>query len=380
MTSRLYPTTRRLFGQVFRSLTRLGLGATLSPLSFALTALYITGLVLLDRRQNGERMAAWLPARAHDALNRLLRVGPFSSRRVMNCLIAWAKVIGRGYLVIDDVVVEKPFSRTCAWIGWTYSTSQRRKLFGFHVVVLLWCSGGWRLPVAFRLWRPKAHCAPRQYRKKSQLAWEMVVEVVQAGLPFDYVTMDYLYTGSWFTKKLQRLPVTWIGVLHPKTLVCYRQRRWQAAHLFADLKLKWRTRLDLRARSIVAYLPKYGTLRLVGTRNRHGNCEVLATNALDSDLTTIVLRKRSRWSVESLFRDAKQFAGLAACQCRVDRTLVRHVTLVLLAFVVLQRLRRYPKETLGAVKDRLQRDVFTAGMPVPQTLKGKVAISQLLTA
>ena len=41
----------------------------------------------------------------------------------------------------------------------------------------------------------------------------------------------------------------------------------------------------------------YGTLRLVVTRNRHGNYEVLATNDLSSDLTTIVQRKRHRWSV-----------------------------------------------------------------------------------
>ncbi len=34
-------------------------------------ALYIAGLLLLDRWQNGTR-ADWLPARAHDAINRLL--------------------------------------------------------------------------------------------------------------------------------------------------------------------------------------------------------------------------------------------------------------------------------------------------------------------
>ncbi|HID83595.1 MAG TPA: hypothetical protein EYP54_00480 [Anaerolineales bacterium] len=114
------------------------------------------------------------------------------------------------------------------------------------------------------------------------------------------------------------------------------------------------------------------------TRNRHGNLEVLATNDLDSDLTTLVLRKRSRWPV--LFRDAKQFSGLAACQCRVEQALVRHVAFVLLAFVVLQRPRRHPKETLGEVKDRLQRELFTGGLPAPTPLRGKVATAQLLTA
>jgi SRSO17 transposase len=249
-----------------------------------------------------------------------------------------------------------------------------------HIVVLLWCGGGWRIPVAFRLWRPKSRCRAKTYRKKTQLAWYMISEVHQKGLEITYVTGDTLYSGGWLVKKLNHLEMTWVGVLHPRTTVIYRNRRWNAASLERLLRLKWRKRLQLRVRSIVAYLPKYGTLRLVVTRNRHGNVEVLATNDLDGDLTTIMLRKRSRWSIETLFRDTKQFAGLAACQSRVDQAMVRHVAFVLIAFIVLQRLRLHPKETLGEVKDRLQRDVFTGGLPAPRPPKGKGATSQLLTA
>lgn len=377
MTSRLYPTTRRLFGQVFRALQALGLGAVLSPMAFALTAIYVSGLILLDRRQNSTRMADWLPARAHDALNRLLRTESFSSRMVMGAVRNWASRLGRGYLALDDVVVAKPFSCRNAWIGWTYSTAERRKVRGYHVVVVLWCSGLWRIPVPFRLWRPRTSCAPGKYRKKSQLAWEMLLEVGMSELDIAYVALDTHHSSGWLTKKIGRLGWKWIGVLHPNTTIYYRNRRWSAKTLCAWLKLKWRHRLELRARSIRTYLPKYGSLRLVVTRNRHGNYELLATNDLDSDLTTIVLRKRSRWSVETLFRDAKQFSGLAACQSRVDQALVRHVALSLFAFIVLQRLRRHPKETLGEVKERLQLEVFTAGSPRPAPLKGKVALNQL---
>jgi len=377
MTSRLYPTTRRLFQQVFRGLKALGLGAVLSPLSFALLAMYITGLVLLDRRQNGTRIADWLPARCHDAINRLLRTHDISSRALMKAVTAWAKRLGTGYLAVDDVVVEKPFSKRCGWMGWTYSTAQKRKVYGFHVVVLMWCCGCWRIPVAYRLWRPKAKCRAKNYRKKSQLAWDMIVEVVAQGLPIEYIAMDTLYSGSWLTKKIDRLGLKWVGVLHPNTTVFYRNQRQNVKTLSARLKLKWRKRLGLRARSIRAYLPKYGHLRLVVTRNRHGNGEVLATNDLDTDLTTLVLRKRSRWSIETLFRDAKQFSGLAACQCRADRAVVLHVAFVLLAFILLQRFRRSPKETLGTVKERLQMQVFTGGFPPPAPLKGKVPLSHL---
>lgn len=373
MTSRLYRTTQRLFQQVFKALRTLGLAGILSPLSFGQLAIYVTGLLLLDRRQNGARIARWLPVWNHDGLNRFLCNRPFSSRAVMRQVIGWAARLGQGYLALDDVVVEKRFSKLCNWMGWTWSSSLGRKVHGFHIVLLLWCSGRWRIPVAFRLWRPKEKCAATQYRTKSQLAWEMIVEVHQTPLCVSYIAMDTHYSGGWLTKKISRLGLTWIGVLHPNTIIIYQHRRWNAKTWMTWFKLKWRSRLELRAKSIVAYLPKYGHLRLVVTKNRHGNCEILATNDRASDLTKIVLRKRSRWAVETLFRDAKQFAGLAACQCRSDQSWIVHVTCVLLAFILLQRFCRHPKETLGEVKERLQREVFTGGLQPQPPLRGKVA-------
>ena len=60
-----------------------------------LMAVYIVGLLLLDGCQNGIRIAGWLPARAHHALNRLLRMHPVSMRAWMGRLIQWARGLGR---------------------------------------------------------------------------------------------------------------------------------------------------------------------------------------------------------------------------------------------------------------------------------------------
>ena len=67
-----------------------------------------------------------------------------------------------------------------------------------------------------------------------------------------------------------------------------------------------------------------------------------------------VVRKRSRWSIKTIFRDTKQLAGLEACQCWVDQAIVRHFGLALLAFTVLQMPRVDLEETVGSVKERWQ--------------------------
>ena len=379
MALRLYRTTRRLYGQVTEALRRLPVSAAVgdNPTLFGLITLYVTGLVLLDARPSQTRISQVLPAREHDALNRLLRTLPLSTRALLTGMLLLVRGLSQalgtpGYLVVDDVVIEKPFAKRLPWAAWTYSFAKKRKVYGCHIVLLSWTSdptGRWRIPVAFRLWRPKRTGAPGRYQKKTELVVAMLQEVVAAGCPAAYLVGDTAYTGGGVSKAAGRLGLTWVGTLSPRTTVVYRGKRQAVRDLAGRLKLKWRPKLGVRAVALQVYAPALGQVRLVVLRNEHGNCEYLVTNALATDLTTLVHRKRSRWRIETIFRDTKQLAGLAACQCWVDQALVRHVALVFLAFVVLQMLRRDPQETVGAVKARWQGEVLRDGQAPPPPLR-----------
>jgi hypothetical protein len=372
MTSRLYRTTRGLYLTVSEVLQRLGVTALGSPTLVALLTLAVSGLVLLDRRPTQTRVAQVLPGRCHDALNRLVRTMPWSTRRLMRLLISFAKRLGlEGYLSLDDVIVEKAYAQRLPWAAWVYSFAKRRKVCGIQIVVWLWCSldGRWRIPVGFRLRRPKRSCSPADYRTSLELAWEMVVDIVASGLPIAYAVFDTHYTAGWFTKRLAGVGLIWQGTLDPKTVVVWRGYRLPVGVLARALRLKWRSHLSVRATALRVYAPKYGHLRLVVTRNRHGNFEYLVSNDLAADLTTLVQRKRSRWEIETVFRDSKQSAGLEACQCWVDPAYVRHVGIVLLTFVVLQMLRSTPDEPVGSVKQRWQLAVVRDGEQPPKPLR-----------
>jgi SRSO17 transposase len=254
---------------------------------------------------------------------------------------------------------------------WTYSFAKKRRVYGLHVVALLWCStdGCWRIPVAFRLWRPKRSCEKHAYRTKLELAEVMLKEVLGWGLRCRYIVFDTHYTAGWFTKVVGRLGLVWVGTLHPRTIVVWRGRRQSVRELGARLRLRWRPHLGLRAQVVRLYAPKYRALRLLVTRNRHSNFEYFATNEPADDLTTVVRRKMSRWSVQTVFQDTKQYAGLEACQCWVDQAMVRHAGLVFLTFVVLQMMRRSPRESVGGVKERWQMALVRDGELPPVPLK-----------
>jgi hypothetical protein len=372
MASRLYRTTRLLYLAVEAALLRLHLNTLGTPTLAALIALAVTGLIVLEARPTQTRVARRLPARCHDALNRLVREMPWSTRALSALLIAFAKRLHRdGYLILDDVIVEKAFAKRLRWASKIYSFAKKRKLWGMHIVVLVWCSldGRWRIPLGFRLWRPKRSCRAERYQTKLQLAADLVRVVVMSRLPVQYIVGDTHYTAGWFTKRLNRLGLTWHGTLDPKTSVVWRGKKQAVRALAETLHLKWRQHLGLRAKALRVYAPKYGHIRLVVTRNRHGNYEYLVSNDLQAELTKMVLRKRSRWSIETVFRDSKQFAALEACQCWADQAMVRHIGLVLLTFVVLQLLRTTSDESIGAVKERWQLAVIRDGEVPPPPLR-----------
>jgi hypothetical protein len=370
VVSRLYPSTRRLWEQIETVFADLRVGRGRPRLLVELMMLYAAGLILLEKGQTAVRITSVLPARAHDAVNRLLRVLPWAPQRLILGLIRWVQRRGeQGYLCLDDVVVEKPFAKRLPWAGWTYSPSQKRHVFGFHIVLCFWCNGDLRIPVGFRLWRPKrAGLAP--YRTKLELAQDLVSGVLRTGLTFEYLVFDLWYNARWFTQWLDHQPVVWVSTLKGNALITYRGRT-QPVAMWAKHLPRRRIAGNTWAWSGTVYLPRYGPIRLVVATNGQGGLDYIVSNDWHRRGKTLLHRKRSRWDIETCFRDAKQLAGLSACQCRVPQAMERHVALVLLAFVVLQQARLDPSETVGEVKRRLHLAVIQDGQPardVPMAL------------
>ncbi len=375
MVSRLYASTRSLWEQVETAIAALDVGRGRPRRVVEVMALYITGLILLEKNQTAVRIATVLPGRAHDALNRLLRILPWSPQHLILGLIRWVqRLTSPGYLCLDDVVVEKPFAKLLTWAGWTYSHTRQRHVFGFHIVLLFWCNTRLRIPVGFRLWRPKREgIAP--YRTKLELAQSLISNVLRAGLTFEYLTFDLWYNARSFTKWLDDKAVIWVSTLKSNALITYHGRTQPVAEWAQQLP-RHRIAGCTWAWVGTVHLPRYGIVRLVVATNGQGGVDYIVSNDQHRRGKVLLHRKRSRWDIETSVRDTKQLAGLGACQCRVSQAMERHVALVLLAFVVLQQLRLAPSETVGEVKRRLHLTVIrgnqsTSGVAIASPEEGK---------
>jgi hypothetical protein len=89
---------------------------------------------------------------SHDRLTRLLQ-GDWSGQtlRAFACrtLFAWE----RGYLILDDTVIPKPFATVIESLAWVFSSQERKPVYGISLVLLIWTNGTLRIPLGIRVWR-----------------------------------------------------------------------------------------------------------------------------------------------------------------------------------------------------------------------------------
>jgi len=123
----------------------------------------VTGLCVLAKKPTSRAIASTLGVVSHDALTRLLTHSCWSASLLLGALINQALLLSVGTvlssrLILDDVLVPKPFARWIAGAYWDWDHAQHRRTFGHRLVVLVWTNGVFVIPVGFALWH-KQHSA-----------------------------------------------------------------------------------------------------------------------------------------------------------------------------------------------------------------------------
>jgi hypothetical protein len=232
----------------------------------------------------------------------------------------------------------------------TYGGGAGRRLawaFGHNWVVLaLWVPFPWNpdrgaaIPVLVRLYRSKKRCPSEVYRKRTELAVELVHRLAE-WLPADstlVLTTDAEYACQTLVQSLP-LGVEFVGparmdaALHDRLPACGTPRwgrprkkghRLPSPRQFAsDRRVPWRkTTLNIYGRKVEALIKTRVVLwyrvsgprpvRLVVTRDPKGRIEDRAyfSTGADWPTETILAFFARRWALEVTFFNAKQFLGL----------------------------------------------------------------------
>ncbi len=450
--------------------------------------LMVTGCCLLARKPTAKAIARKLGVVSHDALTRLLTHACWNASLLLDALAKQALLLTTGavlpsYLILDDVVIPKPFARWIAGAYWDWDHGEQRRVFCHRLVVIIWTNGVLVIPVAFALWHKKhsayflsskasftqkeyaafltqfpkmrplldplvithdemivlelsrlaawqkaligkpawaviaTHAANQhRYRTKNEIARCLIYRVVRKGLRGEYITFD-----SWYASKKNLNFLTRLGLVYYTALPGSRK-------VNSAFRVSTSTPLPIEPQRVSTLAATYATrdyipypqgrLRALALRVNLSGLDFMTTlviikrqdwrqflkRALPADhpihqkksedpntylLTNnvvcptyrIIVRYRSRWTIEVMFRDLKQHLGLGACQHRSLEAVTRHIALVLFAYVCIQLIRQDIASsathqsvtmTIGDVKKHLQSHVLMplAEMGTPGMIVG----------
>jgi putative transposase len=112
---------------------------------------YLTALLYYRTSGSCVALAEALGTVSHDRLTRMLQ-GDWSGHTLLDVACRPLFIWERGFLILDDTVIPKPFATAMEGLAWVFSSQERRPVYGFSLVLLVWTDGSLRVPLGVRLW------------------------------------------------------------------------------------------------------------------------------------------------------------------------------------------------------------------------------------
>ncbi len=285
---------------------------------------------------------------SHDQLNRYLRDDKLTPALV------WAQTRGHlitspnGYLIFDDTVADKNYSRSIELVRRQWSGNTHSVIRGIGIVTCLYVN-----PELDRFWLIDYRLFAPDEDGKTKLdhAQEMFDSVIQQKqLEFRSVLMDTWYASRQFMLHIERNGKIYYGPVQDNrqvdegdgAVVTYQQ---------VD-SLNWSEEEKACGKNVhVKDFPKGHRLQLFRLVVSPDRTDYIVTNDVTQHSTDDTQRVCAiRWKIEQLHREAKQVTGLERCQCRTARIQRNHIACAMLVWCRFKELAYQTGRTVYQIK------------------------------
>lgn len=251
---------------------------------------------------------------SHDAIQRLVGTAVDWTQKQIEQYGSLVRT-KRGWLIIDDTIIDKRYSKECPCLSWGWSSSEHRSKFGMTVVLLLWTDGITRVPLGVRLWKKGNDVS------KIELATELLDEAKKLWKPrVDYVLFDAWYSAVSLMKHIRSLKWHWVcRIKCNRTINGTTRVEDFFPHHYGSAKV----RLN-------------GDVRAFVVKNEKG---YIATSMHSTSPAEVKKIYRGRQWIEETFKILKSCLHLQDCQARTEQVHHAHINICLMAFCQLEKYR-----------------------------------------
>jgi hypothetical protein len=287
---------------------------------------------------------------SHDMANRYLAGDEIRPRLVWENVGSQVIQTPYGFLVFDDTVLDKSFSRQIELVRRQYSGNAHGVIKGIGVVTCVYVNPEtdqfWIID--YRLYDPAG-----DGKTKIDHVLDMLLNCVyQKKLSFWAVLMD-----TWYATKEIMLQIEQFGKIYYCPLKDNRQvddSGGTQPYRRIDSLVWSETELQQGKTIKIKGFPadhKVKIFRVVLSTKR---TDYVVTNELAQDNVEVVQDVCGfRWKVEQFHRETKQLTGIEGCQCRKARIIRNHIGCAILVWVRLKQVAHDTQRTIYRVKHDL---------------------------
>jgi hypothetical protein len=280
---------------------------------------------------------------SHDSVNRFLNRESYDGTDLFNEVSGLINLCG-GTLSVDDSVLDKPYAKYIAFIGYFWSGKHHASVQGINLITMYYTDiEGNHYPVNFRI------VDKSENKTKNDYFLEMLAELLAWGLKPEMVTGDSWYGCAKNLKAIRNYGLGFMFAIKSNRCVSIEKGTFQQVQS-----------LNVPENGLVVWLKEYGNVKLFRTQLkdqlRHyvvylPNKEKLTEfNRAEFDVEPV-----KHWQIEQYHRAIKQVCNIENFQVRGKQATKNHLFAAIYGYVQLQRLT-----TVQAIADcyQLRRELF----------------------
>jgi len=299
---------------------------------------------------------------SHDAANRYLAGDEIRPRLVWENVKGQVILTPYGFLVFDDTVIDKNFSKNIELVRSQYSGNAHKVLKGIGVVTCVYVNPQidqfWIID--YRIYDPDGDGKSKLDHMKDML----LNCVYQKELLFWAVLMD-----SWYATKGMLLQIEQLDKIYYCPLKDNRQvddsggsKPYQRV-----ASLSWTKTEEQQGKRIkIKGFPGAHKVKLFRVVLSTQRTDYIVTNEMQQDNVEVVQDVCGfRWKVEQFHRETKQLTGIEGNQCRKARIVRNHIGCAILVWVRLKQVAVDTHKTVYQVKHGLLSDYLRQQLKSP---------------
>ena len=254
-----------------------------------------------------------------------------------------------GYLIVDDTVLDKPYSEKMGFVRYQWSGKHHRTVKGIGLVTLVWTDGTTVIPIDFRIYN-----IDEDDKTKNDHFLDMLDKAEERGFNPEFVLFDTWYASVKNLKAIRKKEWHFLTRLKTNRLVNPDNK--------GNVPLET---VDIPPKGLVVHLKAYGFVKVFRIVSKDGDTQHWVTDVQDMDESKREDLAKKSWKIEEYHRGIKQFCGVEKCQARKEESQRAHIMFSLRAFLrlELQRIKSGISWFESAIK--IRRVAVTAYLKKP---------------